>query len=94
MSSWSPSAGEVRPVICRHHEQVVETLGARTGPMPLLAGEAVDELKARLLGNLVTVRARLAPLHVLAAAMPESPAIPGPILPSPPETAGKSGSQF
>ena len=60
--------------------------------MPLVAAEAVDQLTA-LLGNLVTMRARLVPMQVLAAATPESPAIQGPILPSPPETAGKSGSQ-
>ena len=81
-------------MIGRHHERVVETLGARIGPMPLLAAEAVDELAAQLLGNLVTAGARLASLEVRAATTPESPAIPGPILQSPPETAGKSRSQL
>lgn len=59
-------------MIGRHHEHVVETLeGACVGPTPLLAAQAVDELEAHLVGNLVTARVRLASLEVLAAATPE-----------------------
>jgi hypothetical protein len=71
---------------------VVETLKrARIGPMPFLRAQAADDLAAQLLGDRATPCAPLLPLVVLTAATPESPAV---ILPSPPETAGKSGSQF
>jgi hypothetical protein len=90
----SPPAGEVRPVIGRHHEHVVKTREAARIGQPLLAAQAVDGLAAQLFGNLVTPRASLAPLEVLAAATPESPALRTLIRPSSPRTAGKSGSQF
>ena len=91
----SPPAGEARPVIGRHHEHVVETLEeTRIGPTPLVAAQAVDQLAAHSLGNLVTVRGRLAPLEAFGAGTPEIPAIPALMLLSPSETAGKRGNQF
>jgi hypothetical protein len=79
-------------VIARHHEHVVETLqGARIGPTPLLAAQAVG-LAAHLLGS-VTACAPLAPLEVLVAATSESPASPA-LMPSLPQIAGKTGNKF